>query len=67
MLRDIAARAVASLDPGGTLIAIHWLGHSADHVLHGDEVHATLAEVSDLDHAGAFRDPGFRVDWWTRR
>ena len=66
-LGDIGARVVDSLDPGGTLIAIHWLGHSADHVLHGDDVHAALAEMSGLDHTGAFRDPGFRVDWWTRR
>ena len=66
-LHRLAARATASLDPGGTLIATHWLGKSADHVLHGDEVHAALAETPDLKHEGAFRDVGFRVDWWTRQ
>ena len=66
-LHRLATRATASLDPGGTLIATHWLGHSGDHVLHGDEVHATLAATPNLDHGGAFRDAGFRVDWWTRR
>ncbi len=66
-LHDLAATAVASLDTGGTLIATHWLGHSADHVLHGDDVHAALAVTRGLDHAGGFRDRGFRVDWWTRQ
>ena len=66
-LHRLAARATASLDPGGTLIAAHWLGNSADHVLHGDEVHAALAEGPDCKHRGVFRDVGFRVDWWTRQ
>ena len=66
-LRRLAARATTSLDAGGTLIATHWLGHSADHVLHGDEVHTALAVTPELDHGGAFRDTGFRVDWWTRK
>ena len=39
-LDELAAPATASLDPGGTLIAAQWLRNSADHVLHGDEVHA---------------------------
>ena len=50
-LHRLATRATTSLDPGGTLIATHWLGHSADHVLHGDDVHAALAASPDLDHA----------------
>ena len=36
------ARAVASLEAGGDLVAVHWRGPSADHVLGGDEVHEIL-------------------------
>lgn len=65
-LRD---RAIESLDPGGVLIAVHWLGHSADHVLHGDDVHEVLL-ASPLDHVVTHRDraidPGFRTDVWRR-
>lgn len=67
-LRD---RAVASLEPGGTLIGVHWLGHSPDHVLHGDEVHEVLADGADIVRVAHLRDeaiaPGFRADVWARR
>ena len=65
VLRD---RAIASVEPGGTLMAVHWLGHSPDHLLHGDQVHEVLgAGGSTLDEGGAYRDDGFRLDWWERR
>lgn len=38
------------LRPGGRVVAAHWLGSSADHVLHGRDVHATLALHLGLDH-----------------
>lgn len=62
----VTARVADSLEPGGTLLAVHWLGVSEDHVLHGDEVHAALGRHAGFDHEGSLRDPGFRLDWWTR-
>jgi hypothetical protein len=66
-LAVVRDRAVRSLEPAGTLMAVHWLGHSDDHLLHGDEVHAVLAAGAGISHGGAYRDSGFRLDWWTRR
>jgi hypothetical protein len=57
---------VASLEPDGVLMAVHWLGRSEDHLLHGDEVHAILNEVAGIRHGGAYRDDRFRLDWWAR-
>ena len=65
-LEVLAERAIGSLDPAGTLMAVHWLGESDSHLLHGDEVHAVLARQGGLHHRGHFRDPGFRLDWWSR-
>ncbi|MGI9031913.1 MAG: SAM-dependent methyltransferase [Ilumatobacteraceae bacterium] len=67
MLDQIIARSLGGLEAGGTLLAVQWLGQSADHLLSGDDVHEALMASPSLDHRGAFRDPGFRVDWWTRR
>ncbi len=65
-LADVVRRVTECLDPGGTLLATHWLGASADHLLSGDEVHATLGAADGLVHVGGGRDPGFRIDWWRR-
>lgn len=63
---DLAAlvdRARACLAPGGQLLATHWRGHSDDHVLHGDDVHAVLADR--LGPAVAtVTDPGFLTGRW---
>ncbi len=63
-------RAIESLRSGGTLIAVHWLGRSSDHVLHGDQVHDVL-EDPRLQHCVSHRDqavePGFRADVWRAR
>lgn len=69
---QLRSRAIDSLRPGGTMIAVHWLGHSSDHVLHGDQVHEAL-EDSRLQHCVTHRDqavesePGFRADVWRKR
>lgn len=66
MLRQVALSMAESLEPGGELIATHWLGDSADHVLHGDTVHAVLDECLPCDKTGASRHVGFRIDAWRR-
>jgi SAM-dependent methyltransferase len=65
-LAQIARRLADSLLPQGELIAVHWLGHSTDHVLHGDEVHYELLQSLPLTHLRAERHPGFRLDSWKR-
>jgi cyclopropane fatty-acyl-phospholipid synthase-like methyltransferase len=55
-----------ALDPGGELVAAHWLGRSEDHVLHGDAVHATLYSHLPLRWIKGARYGGFRIDSWRR-
>jgi protein-L-isoaspartate O-methyltransferase len=68
-LMRIAQSLGATLEAGGELIAVHWLGTSEDHLLHGDQVHAILKDA--LMKACAWikgaRRPGFRLDTWRRR
>lgn len=65
-LEAIANRLAAAVDVGGTLLAVHWLGESVDHILHGDEAHEVLLRTLPLQHVMAQRHPGFRVDSWVR-
>jgi len=65
-LETIATPLAEALCPGGTLLAVHWLGESADHVLHGDEAHDILLRSLPLQHVSAKRHPGFRLDMWMR-
>lgn len=65
-LAALARQLASHLEQGGELIAVHWLGHSDDHVLHGDEVHATLQAHLRLLPAHSERHPGFRLDSWVR-
>jgi len=53
------------LAPGGELVAVHWLGNSADHRLHGDVVHEILRGNLGLKHQTESRYPEFRIDSWT--
>jgi protein-L-isoaspartate O-methyltransferase len=66
-LEVIAARLADALCAGGSLLAVHWLGESPDHILHGDEAHAILHRSLPLQHVTAQRYPGFRLDMWMRR
>lgn len=62
----IARRLAGLLRPHGEFIAVHWRGHSADHVLHGDEVHRTLSDRLPLEHRAGDCYPGFRLDSWLK-
>ena len=64
-LAALVERLESSLTEGGTLFGVHWLGVSADHLLSGDEVHDVVDSSTTLVRRGGFRDPGFRLDWWT--
>jgi protein-L-isoaspartate O-methyltransferase len=63
-LKTIARQMTSRLEPGGEFVAVHWLGHNADHVLHGDVVHEVLTETLACEWIGGSRHPGFRIDSW---
>jgi len=50
--------------PGAELVAVHWLGHSRDHQMHGDQVHNILATSVQLQWMKGARHEGFRIDSW---
>ena len=60
---DLAGR----LELSSVLLAVHWLGHSEDHLLHGDSVHEILSRVDSLTLEYSERHVGFRIDRWVRR
>ena len=64
-------RIASAIQPGATLLAAHWLGHSADHLQGGDAVHTTLLSHPALQHEHAERheqkDSGFRLDRFRKR
>lgn len=62
-LGELAQRLASFLAPGGERVAVHWLGHSNDHLIHGDAVHATLTEVWGRP-TWSWRYPAFRIDAW---
>jgi hypothetical protein len=66
-LAAIAKSLAGTLTADGEFVAVHWLGHSQDHVLHGDEVHQVLVASLGLERIKNDRGPGFRIDTWVRR
>jgi SAM-dependent methyltransferase len=64
----MASQLAARLVSGGEFVAVHWLGHSADHRLHGEEVHRILHRQLHprLRWDGGGAEPGFRIDTWLR-
>ncbi len=64
-LTRIAGALATRLRPGGEFLAVHWLGSSADHHLHGDEVHEVLRADLPLRWMGGERHSGFRIDRWS--
>lgn len=65
-LSALAQRLADTLCTNGELIAVHWRGHSSDHVLHGDEVHRCLQHALPLQHRLGEHRPGYRLDSWVK-
>lgn len=63
MVRELIDR----LGSGATVLAVHWLGHSADHQISGDRVHQVLESVHNLRHDFSERREYFRIDRWEVR
>lgn len=53
-------------EPGATVAACHWLGHSADHRCHGEDVHAALGRRSELTRIVHHREEGFLLEVFVR-
>lgn len=69
-LHQIGASLYERLLPGGELLAVNWLGQSADHVLHGNDVARILREClcahQAAQHVTQRVEEGFRIDLWRR-
>lgn len=64
-LHRLAARARASLDAGGDLVACHWRHPIAGCRLDGDATHAALSQAIDLPCTWSLVDPDFRLEVWS--
>ena len=47
-----------------TLLACHWLGYSADHILPGDEVHSLIALQEGVKLISSHKNLNYRLDKW---
>lgn len=65
-LSRITDALASRLGPSGEFVAVHWLGESEDHVLHGDTVHKTLLESLPLAWHLGERYENYRIDSWVK-
>jgi SAM-dependent methyltransferase len=56
----------AALEPGGTLLAVHWRHPVAEHPRSGDEVHAELAAYPGLARLVSHTEPDFLAEVYIR-
>ncbi|MFI5836589.1 SAM-dependent methyltransferase [Micromonospora sp. NPDC051300] len=61
-LDRLLGRAVASLEPGGTLVAVHWRPAVAEHARGGDDVHRLLGDVDGLERTARHEEADFLLD-----
>lgn len=65
-LESLVVQLGSILEPGGRLIACHWLGHSEDHQLHGTEVHEILRRVLGDQTDLKSPDHGYTLQRWSK-
>ncbi|AJE81325.1 methyltransferase [Streptomyces albus] len=65
-LRDILDRTVQGLEPGGTLVTVHWDHPVAEHRLTGSRLVSSLRQTPGLIEGCGFRDPDFVLQTFTR-
>ncbi|MEU3184017.1 SAM-dependent methyltransferase [Streptomyces sp. NPDC006923] len=66
-LRQLLTRAVESLEPGGTLVTVHWDHPVPEHRLTGSELAPLLLSTPGLDLVTDHRDPDFTLHTFTKR
>jgi chemotaxis methyl-accepting protein methylase len=64
VLAQITRALMARLSPGGLLLGAHWLGHSDDHILSGDEVHEVITGLTELEVTFSERHAKYRLEHW---
>jgi SAM-dependent methyltransferase len=65
-LDRLLGAAVASLEPGGDLVAVHWRWPVAEHFRPGDEVHEALAARTELARTAEHVEADFRLAVYSR-
>ncbi|MBY6413027.1 methyltransferase domain-containing protein [Rhodococcus sp. BP-252] len=64
-LRRALDECVRHLEPGGTLVAVHWRHPVADYPLTGDQVHDAVADTVGLSRLGGYVDEDFVLEVFT--
>ncbi len=54
------------LEPGGTLLAVHWIRAAPEYPVEGGRVHEELAERPGLERIVAHHEADFRLEVYTR-
>ncbi|MDL5159868.1 SAM-dependent methyltransferase [Actinomycetospora termitidis] len=57
---------VDALEPGGTLVAVHWIREAPEYPVDGDRVHDELARMEGLGRLAEHREDDFRLDVFAR-
>ncbi|MGK5684230.1 methyltransferase domain-containing protein [Actinoplanes sp. URMC 104] len=65
-LGTLLDRAVASLEPGGDLVAVHWRHPVDDHARSGDDVHERIAALPGLARQVRHEEADFLLEVFTR-
>lgn len=65
-LESLVVQLWSILEPGGRLIACHWLGDSEDHQLHGTEVHKILRRVLGAQAELKSPEHGYTLQRWSK-
>jgi predicted TPR repeat methyltransferase len=65
-LEQVLKLAVASLEPDGTLLAVHWRHPVAEYPRSGDDVHRTLAAQPGLARLAVHAEPDFLAEVYVR-
>jgi SAM-dependent methyltransferase len=65
-LTEVIRRSAQALEPGGTLVAVHWRHPIEEFALTGDAVHRALREDRRLTCYAQYEEPDFLLDVFTR-
>ncbi|MFH8407020.1 SAM-dependent methyltransferase [Streptomyces sp. NPDC018019] len=66
-LQEVLKRTVDGLEPGGTLVTVHWDHPVEDHLRTGTQLAPLLTGVPELAPLGRLSDPDFVLQTFTRR
>jgi SAM-dependent methyltransferase len=65
-LAELIEKSVASLEPGGDLVAVHWRWPVGDHARSGDDVHQALAAAPGLSRLSRLEEADFLLEVFSR-